>query len=135
MNPAVGAALITGGASFLGSLKHDPHQEWLDKFDKERMNWLKYIQANRPSGPVIGSTAMNSIMGGIRASMQPDINQSLWRMDRFGGVGSGDANTLLQRTIAPTLAGTRADLEKTNINMTYNRDQDYLNMVARLLGA
>jgi hypothetical protein len=132
-NPLIVAG-ISGLGSVLQAFKSDPQAEYMKWLREKKQGVYDYLMKNKPQGDVMNRGVMDSIMSNVSESMTPDRNQALYRMSRFGGVGSAEGNVMLNRSLAPALAGGRADLEMKNVDLTERRKQEWMGNILSSLG-
>ena len=92
----------------------------------------EYIKTQQNRGPVIGSQKMSSLMAMFQEKMKPLFSKLTAGGARMGSLSSPDILKMLsQQMIAPT-AEFAGNLEQQNVNLTEQRNMQYLQMLANL---
>lgn len=132
-DPIVGGIIQGAGALGGGLMDLFGPDAQNQKWGTDQIKQLyEYIKTQQTRGSVIGSQKMSSLMAMFQEKMKPLFSKLTAGGARMGSLSSPDILKMLSgQMIAPT-AEFAGNLEQQNVNLTEQRNMQYLQMLANL---
>lgn len=140
MDPKTTQAVVEGSgdmmqalAAYFGGAEGRKQQKWNFGQRKDLYDLLRWHTYGKQKD-VIDPKKMSMMQGQFRQSMQPAFADMLFNASRGGGMNSRQTSRMYARQRMPLEGGYLANLQKMNIGMTQNRDDNLLRLMASLTG-